>query len=51
MKKLRKPGNVTDCMVGYEKFSLRASSPIWANEANLATRFSLAQIGELARRL
>ena len=58
-----------------ERLSLRASSPIWANEANLArtrergaegpclsrlrrslaryreTRFSLAQIGELARRL
>ena len=29
-------------------FSLRASSPIWVSEVSLA---SLAQIGELARRL
>ena len=39
-------------------FSLRASSPIWASEASLVSRsrdlarlVSLAQIGELARRL
>ena len=45
----------------FQKFSLRASSPIWASEVSLArTRergaeerrlVSLAQIGELARRL
>ena len=31
--------------------SLRASSPIWASVASLARLVSLAQIGELARRL
>ena len=34
-----------------ELCSLRASSPIWASEASLARLVSLAQIGELARRL
>ena len=31
--------------------SLRASSPIWASETSLVRLASLAQIGELARRL
>ena len=31
--------------------SLQASSPIWASEANLARPVSIAQTGELARRL
>ena len=33
------------------RISLRASSPIWASEVSLARLASLAQIGELARRL
>ena len=33
------------------RISLRASSPIWASEESLARLASLAQIGELARRL
>ena len=31
--------------------SLRASSPIWVSEVSLARLASLAQMGELARRL